>query len=185
MALHLGASLRATARAAAPVSHRDPRPVSVTVLVRRSGGRRAWSTRVSDGGGSYLDMWKKRMDEERKTMEFQRIAGNSGGDASGESTEALERKNDEFMKILEVPKEERDRVQRMQVIDRAAAAIAAARAILKESKAGQNSGVEGLGNENGGGLGVQRGGNGMFLTFCVMVLIFCYWILDDPEIVMY
>lgn len=133
----------------------------------RSGGRRAWSIRVSDGGGSYLDMWKKAVGEERKSVEFQRIAGNPGGDDSGESSEALKRKSDEFMKILEVPKEERDRVQRMLVIDRAAAAIAAARAILQESTAGQEelgySGIEGLGSESGRGIEVQHGGNGMWL----------------------
>lgn len=46
----------------------------------------------------------------------------------------VERKSIEFRKLLEVSKEERDRVQRMQVIDRAAAAIAAARAILEEAQ---------------------------------------------------
>ena len=100
-------------------------------------------------------------------MEFQRIAGNSGGEDDGESAEALERKSGEFMKILEVSKEERDKVQRIQVIDRAAAAIAAARAILQESKSGEEelgySRVEGSGSESGGGMGVQQGGNGMFL----------------------
>ncbi|XP_034685926.1 uncharacterized protein LOC117914625 isoform X2 [Vitis riparia] len=162
MASHLGASLRATARSAVPVSHRHKHRVAVTVLVRRSGGRGASRIRVSDGGDSYLDMWKKAVDQERKGMEFQRIAGNSGGEDDGESAEALERKSDEFMKILEVSKEERDKVQRIQVIDRAAAAIAAARAILQESKSGEEelgySRVEGSGSESGGGTGVQQGG---------------------------
>ncbi|KAK6161454.1 hypothetical protein DH2020_004835 [Rehmannia glutinosa] len=66
---------------------------------------------ASNGGGdSYLDMWKKAVDRERKSVEFEIMAENS-----------------------EVSVEERDRVQRMQVIDRAAAAIAAARALLKEN----------------------------------------------------
>lgn len=101
--------------------------------------RRSSRIRVSDGGDlSYLDMWKTAMDRERKSMEFKRIVENSrkGGDDEEEeedSPEALERKSNEFKKILEFSPEERDRIQRMQVIDRASAAIAAARALLKEN----------------------------------------------------
>lgn len=93
----------------------------------------------SNGGDSYLDMWKKAVGRERKNFEFQRIVESSAGsdasdDAGGKpSAEELEKKSQEFQKILEVSSEERDRMQRMQVIDRAAAAIAAARAILQES----------------------------------------------------
>ncbi|KAJ4952721.1 hypothetical protein NE237_029553 [Protea cynaroides] len=78
-------------------------------------------------------MWKRATDQERKTNEFQSIAWNSpaiGNDDivnSEERPEELEKKSHQFSKVLEVPKEERDRVQRMQVIDRAAAAIAATR----------------------------------------------------------
>lgn len=99
--------------------------------------KRSCGIRVSDGGGSYLDMWKKAVERERKAVEFQKIAENSAGndeeERGGERKEVLERKSSEFQKILEVSTEERDRIQRMQVIDRAAAAIAAANAILKES----------------------------------------------------
>lgn len=89
-------------------------------------------------------MWKKAVDRDRKTTEFERIAGNIGGISNGGeeeeeeeaeqsmSPEELERKTKEFMKILDVSTEERDRIQGMQVIDRAAAAIAAAKSLLKE-----------------------------------------------------
>ena len=50
-----------------------------------------------------------------------------------ECQESLEKKTEVFNKILEVPKEERDRIQQLQVIHRAAAAIAAARALIKEA----------------------------------------------------
>lgn len=84
-------------------------------------------------------MWKRAVDREKKEAEFLKIAENTnaiaGSDQIQESPdpEALEKKSHEFQKILEVPREERDRVQRMQVIDRAAAAIAAARALLKDN----------------------------------------------------
>lgn len=99
--------------------------------------------RVTKGGGSdssYLGMWKKAVDREKEETEFQKIVENSERSVVVDEVgvvdeEALERKSNEFEKILEVSKEERDRTQRMQVIDRAAAAIAAAQAILKESVA--------------------------------------------------
>lgn len=89
-----------------------------------------------------MDMWRTAVDRDRKEIEFQKIAGNlaesgdgdgnEGGGGGRDLTEQLEKKSEEFSKILEVSKEERDRIQRLQVIDRAAAAIAAARAILEE-----------------------------------------------------
>ncbi|KAL5712483.1 hypothetical protein ACHQM5_014651 [Ranunculus cassubicifolius] len=93
--------------------------------------------RVSDGE-SYLDMWSKAIDREKKENEFQKIAENNNNvisvvdDEKGSDPIVLEKKSEEFGKLLEVPKEERDRVQRMQVIDRASAAIAAAKALIKE-----------------------------------------------------
>lgn len=80
-------------------------------------------------------MWKKSMDRERKEQVFPNITENPGSDDdyNEETAEELERKSHQFEKILEVPKEERDRIQRVQVIDRAAAAIAAAHAFLKET----------------------------------------------------
>ncbi|EHA8588885.1 hypothetical protein COCNU_scaffold006994G000020 [Cocos nucifera] len=111
-----------------------------------------WSTRTgrcsahrahsSDNGDSYLDMWRKAVDRERKSQEFRRSTDNAaegprlglaGGGGEVEDEDELERKTERFEKILKVPKEERDRIQRLQIIDRAAAAIAAARALLQES----------------------------------------------------
>lgn len=86
-----------------------------------------------------MDMWKKVADNERKSVEFQKIAENlakpNENDEEGkeESEAEVERRNNEFNKLLEVSTEERDRAQRLQVIDRATAAIAAARALLKEN----------------------------------------------------
>lgn len=85
-------------------------------------------------------MWKTAVDRERKTVEFQQIAGNlaqtdnDSDDDDVDVTVDLEKKSEDFNKILEVSKEERDRIQRVQVIDRAAAAIAAARDIVREKK---------------------------------------------------
>lgn len=87
---------------------------------------------ANGGGDSYLDMWKKAVDRERKSAEFQNMAVISDEEEQV-SGDLLEKKTSEFGKLLEVPVEERDKAQRMQVIDRAAAAIAAARSLLKES----------------------------------------------------
>lgn len=48
--------------------------------------------------------------------------------------EPLEAKTEKFNRIQDVPREERDRIQRQQLIDRAAAAIAAARALISETR---------------------------------------------------
>lgn len=97
--------------------------------------------RLSNGPDSYLDMWQKAVDRERKEAVFQNIVEKSDNlqdddanvDDAGGGGEVLEKKSEEFQKILEVSKEERDRIQQMQVVDRAAAAIAAARALLEET----------------------------------------------------
>lgn len=100
-------------------------------------------------------MWKKAVDRERKSIEFQKIAENTAADeeeeVKEENPEVLEKKSNEFNKILEVSPEERDRIQRMQVIDRAAAAIAAARALLQENPVPQKDSISGELKANGGG----------------------------------
>lgn len=106
-----------------------------------------WRIKVSDGRDSYLDMWKKAVEREKQENEFRKIAENVVEEDNEETEEVLEKKSGEFQKLLEVSPEERDRVQRMQVIDRAAAAIAAARAILKEDKAEESS-IEVEGNND-------------------------------------
>ncbi|XP_077247350.1 protein LIKE EARLY STARVATION, chloroplastic [Tasmannia lanceolata] len=119
--------------------------------------------RVSSNGDSYLDMWKKAVDRDRKTQEFEKIVGN----VEEESAETLERMTDEFMKILEVPKEERDRIQRLQVIDRAAAAIAAAQALLKENPSAKtlgSSGFEFAKEEKDGGIQPGALGGNSFIS---------------------
>ncbi|XP_052190468.1 uncharacterized protein LOC127800087 [Diospyros lotus] len=174
MASNIGACPRATPRAA--VMCRQSSKFSGISIVElstysgprvkgRPGGRQqSWRIRASNGGDSYLSMWKKVVEQERKVAEFQRLADKSAGvDGNvdgweGESPEVLERKSKEFEKILEVPTEERDRVQRMQVIDRAAAAIAAARAVMKESLSPPNEVSDGasLGAEFGGHIHSQQ-----------------------------
>ncbi|XP_061365605.1 protein LIKE EARLY STARVATION, chloroplastic isoform X2 [Gastrolobium bilobum] len=101
--------------------------------------------RASGGGGesSYLKMWKKAVERDRKNTHFNRIADRVASAYDGSVKEDLEKKTNEFQKLLEVSREERDRIQRMQVIDRASAAIAAARAILKEgNEADSNTGSD-------------------------------------------
>lgn len=122
----------------------------------------------SDGGGgdSYLGMWKKAVQNEKKAVEFQKIVENSAkvdvDDSNVESVENLEKKSQEFEKILEVSKEERDKIQRIQVIDRAAAAIAAARALLKESGLKKDSGSGDVNTEPGsGGVRAEPGLGGL------------------------
>ncbi|XP_021722795.1 uncharacterized protein LOC110690280 [Chenopodium quinoa] len=108
------------------------KPQTTTIYVK------GFRIRASDGtnnGDSYLKMWKKAVNREKKEIEFNTIAQNLPPVDGEETPDVLERKSNEFQKILEVSKEERDRVQRMQVIDRAAAAISAARALLKDKKA--------------------------------------------------
>ncbi|WOH08516.1 hypothetical protein DCAR_0727957 [Daucus carota subsp. sativus] len=112
---------------------------------------KAWRIKVSDGRDSYLDMWKKAVEREKQETDFQKISENVV-ENNVETEEVLEKKSGEFQKLLEVSSEERDRVQRMQVIDRAAAAIAAARAILKEEKVEESSlevGLKGDGDDQG------------------------------------
>lgn len=112
-------------------------------------------------------MWKKALDRERKSNDFERIAENlarasddddeEGVEEEKVSQEELERKSSEFQKILEASTEERDRIQRMQVVDRAAAAIAAARALLKEEN--KLPKTDEMKADGGGSLEDQSGGN--------------------------
>ncbi|KAI4368381.1 hypothetical protein MLD38_016943 [Melastoma candidum] len=91
-------------------------------------------------GDSYLSMWKMAVERERKSAEFERIAESTVVGGVGFEVDNVDKKTEEFRKILEVPKEERDRVQQMLVVDRAAAAIAAARALVAETERGEDSG---------------------------------------------
>ncbi|ESQ47563.1 hypothetical protein EUTSA_v10020381mg [Eutrema salsugineum] len=145
MASRLGVSIRA-ALSASHVPHlddgrwRDSLPINTPPSAanrRNRRGRIGFRTlRVSnEGAESYLHMWKNAVDREKKEKAFEKIAENVAVD--GEKVEGdLEKKSDEFHKILEVSVEERDRIQRMQVVDRAAAAISAAKAILASNNSG-------------------------------------------------
>ncbi|XVF63017.1 hypothetical protein PTKIN_Ptkin09bG0055100 [Pterospermum kingtungense] len=135
---------RATVRASAllPSDHHKHALISETKTVCQRRTRRRSRTnltvaRVVDGGDSYLSMWRKAVEREKKETEFQKLAQNLANDDDDSNEEVLGKKSEEFQKILETPKEERDRIQRMQVIDRAAAAIAAARSIIKKKDSSQ------------------------------------------------
>ncbi|KAG2317362.1 hypothetical protein Bca4012_068259 [Brassica carinata] len=143
MASRLGVSLRAALTAShAPHFDDGARRHSSSIFTapfpnrgNRSGLR---TLRVSNGDGpeSYLDMWKNAVDREKKEKAFEKIAENVVA-SDGEKGEGdLNKKSDDFQKILEVSVEERDRIQRMQVVDRAAAAISAAKAILSSNSSG-------------------------------------------------
>jgi hypothetical protein len=87
-------------------------------------------------------MWRKAVERERRSAELARrlqeapptspAAEADAPPAPGAPVEDVRRRTARFEEMLRVPPEERDRVQRRQVIDRAAAALAAARAVLKE-----------------------------------------------------
>ena len=156
---------------------RQEQPARIGTNKLRNIGR-SLRAKVSDGedSQSYLDMWKKAMERERKNFDFERIvqstatAAAAGGDRDDEeSAEELEKKTQEFQKLLEVSPEERDKVQRMQVIDRAAAAIAAARAILKErNNATEHQQVGELVRESHEVMGKRGEGNLGFRLICFL-----------------
>ncbi|KAF8673132.1 hypothetical protein HU200_048679 [Digitaria exilis] len=106
----------------------------LSLLLRRRNARARAAAASSSagggaGGGSYLDMWRKAVERERRLQ----APVPAGAEAvAPPPADVVERRTARFEDLLRVPREERDRVQRNQVIDRAAAALAAARAVLKE-----------------------------------------------------
>ncbi|KAJ3675604.1 hypothetical protein LUZ60_004646 [Juncus effusus] len=72
-----------------------------------------------------------------------------------EKGEPLDARTEEFNRLQDVPREERDRIQRQQLIDRAAAAIAAARALLSETQPRLGPRVE-SGSESFDGLSGEK-----------------------------
>lgn len=101
------------------------------------------------------------MERERLAIKFQHIKTSSDDVDDQQQNQVLEKKrSSEFEKILQVPSEERDRVQRMQVIDRAAAAIAAARALLNQTSLENNTTSEdSLGIHDAAQFGHDLGGD--------------------------
>ncbi|KAJ1276052.1 hypothetical protein BS78_05G184600 [Paspalum vaginatum] len=125
---------------AASISSAAPR----LLLLRRRGAaatrhrnarfRAAAAASASGGGASYLDMWRKAVERERRSEELaRRLQAPPPAEAEGPPPgDVAQRRTARFEEMLRVPREERDRVQRRQVIDRAAAALAAAQAVLKD-----------------------------------------------------
>lgn len=72
---------------------------------------------MGEGGG----------ERERKSVNFNSIAKRVVANTNNNNDENLEKKTSEFQKFLQVSAKEHDRVQRIQVINRA---IAAARQLL-------------------------------------------------------
>ena len=134
---------------------------------RSTTSRSRLRVRVSNGDDSYLHMWKNAVDNERKSIDFQNIAHNSPPPPNDH--EDLEKKTLQFHKILQVSKEERDRIQRMQVIDRAAAAIAAARAILNENASRPQTVFQHL-NTDTDATGLPTKQQGKFDSLCLPII---------------
>lgn len=85
------------------------------------------SNYVPLGTGALDAMWEKAVERERKSVNFNSIAKRVVANTNNNNDENLEKKTSEFQKFLQVSAKERDRVQRIQVINRA---IAAARQLL-------------------------------------------------------
>ncbi|KAK7345924.1 hypothetical protein VNO77_16540 [Canavalia gladiata] len=130
-------------------------------LLQQLQGKRKWvKVRASGGESSYLDMWKKAVERERKTTHFNKISDRSAAAFHYDGTveDDLEKKTSEFQKLLQLSAEERDRIQRMQVIDRAAAAIAAARALIQERSVAESNTATNQQDESDLGMGMQNRG---------------------------
>jgi hypothetical protein len=91
---------------------------------------------------SYLSMWKRaraRQEQERvREAREQNSSATLGRDVldlpSQQETDQA-RREQQFAEILKVPAEERDRAEKLQVVTRAAAALAAAQALLADQQA--------------------------------------------------
>ncbi|KAJ9154246.1 hypothetical protein P3X46_027602 [Hevea brasiliensis] len=166
MASKLGACSRATSRSAhfqetgkllfLPLEQSLFADKSRTRIIGRS------RIRTSNDGNSYLDMWNNAVDLDTN-IEFQKLNEtvfgiDNGDDADNDGGQRvnLKKKSVDFKKIFDVPKEEKDRIQRMQVTDRAAAAIAAVRSILSERRFGNNK----TNDEDDSNLKGETGGRG-------------------------
>ena len=104
-------------------------------------------------GSSYLSMWKRAKErQEQEQLRFHRGEEKSHHHQTSLEHEQVmngreekaaadwEKRAQRFENILRVPSEERDKVQRMQVIDRATAALAAVNALrLKQESTFRNS----------------------------------------------
>jgi len=109
-----------------------------------TGGDVQWpgSTEQQEDDNSYLSMWKRaraRQEQERvREAREQNSSATLGRDVldlpSQQETDQA-RREQQFAEILKVPAEERDRAEKLQVVTRAAAALAAAQALLADQQA--------------------------------------------------
>ncbi|KAI5067453.1 hypothetical protein GOP47_0017981 [Adiantum capillus-veneris] len=124
-----------------PPSHRGP-PLSLLVRASSRGKSSSIATSSAGDGSSYLGMWKRAKDrdeQERLQLEKQKEQEASPPPQQDLERRVWDEKSQKFTSLLQVPAEERDRVQRMQVVDRAAAALAAANALLAEQASFRNT----------------------------------------------
>ncbi|KAG6543077.1 hypothetical protein Mapa_015573 [Marchantia paleacea] len=85
--------------------------------------------RTEDAGSSFLRMWE-RAQQRRDANDYEKNPAESTiADAGAED---WGRRDEAFKQMLQMPSEERDRIQRRQIVDRAAAALAAANAFLAQ-----------------------------------------------------
>ncbi|XP_024526217.1 uncharacterized protein LOC9655368 [Selaginella moellendorffii] len=79
---------------------------------------------------SYLSMWKNAKERYEREQLQQNASTVQQDRQPDQDREIQSQREKDFARLLDVPQEERDRVHRLQVIDRAAAALAAAEALL-------------------------------------------------------
>lgn len=126
-----------------PLQH--ARPKAWQLLAKAQAYSRDGNNTSGGGGDSYLSMWKRAKDrEEQEKLRLYRDEMEKKQQRPSVSEELAEKRDWEekaqrFATILQVPAEERDRVQRMQMVDRAAAALAAVNALLAEQSTFRNS----------------------------------------------
>ncbi|KAJ4755851.1 inactive purple acid phosphatase-like protein [Rhynchospora pubera] len=85
------------------------------------------------GNKVFLHTWKGAIGREVRRFQLLQVGVVDQSADVGEGG-PLDLKTEEFNRLQDVPREERDRIQRQQLIDRAAAAIAAARALISETR---------------------------------------------------
>lgn len=124
-------------------------------------------------GKVYLHTWKNATGREERRFQLLQVGVVSDQSADVDDGEPLDLKTEKFNRLQDVPREERDRIQRQQLIDRAAAAIAAARALISETRPelfvrATDSGSDGSdAQEQNGGAAFVAQQKGIFVNFYV------------------
>ncbi|KAL3691143.1 hypothetical protein R1sor_004794 [Riccia sorocarpa] len=85
---------------------------------------------AESNGTSFLQMWERA--KQRRADDSEREESSVGSSTKESGPEDWARRDRAFKDMLQVPPEERDKIQRRQIIDRAAAALAAANAFLAQ-----------------------------------------------------